>query len=48
LAGMVEWREWQEWREWRNGRKNGRTEVAIYVLSMVHANTNNDTDNDDT
>jgi hypothetical protein len=47
LAGMVEWREWREWREWWNGRKNGRTDVAIYVLFMVHADTDNDTDTED-
>ena len=42
MARMVEWREWQ------NGRKNSRTEVAIYVLFMVHADTNDDTNDDDT
>ena len=48
LAGMVQWREWREWRKWRNGRKNGRTEVAIHALFMVHADTDDDTDDDDT
>ncbi len=57
---QTEWRnqmadrmvEWPEWREWLNGRKNGRmaklAEMDTYVLIMVHADTDDDTDNDDT
>ncbi len=43
---MAEWRT-----EWQNGRKNGRmvmVGMATYVLFMVHADTNDDTDDDDT
>jgi hypothetical protein len=52
MAGMAEWRnggmadgmaEWQ--KEWQNGRMAG---MATYVLFMVHADTDDDTDNDDT
>ncbi len=52
MAGMAEWRnggmadgmaEWQ--KEWQNGRMAG---MATYVLFMVHANTDDDTNDDDT
>jgi hypothetical protein len=51
-GGMAEWRnggmadgmsEWQ--KEWQNGQMAG---MATYVLFMVHADTNNNTDEDDT
>ena len=32
-------------KEWQNGRM---AEMNTYVLFMVHADTDNDTDNDDT
>ena len=49
-GGMAEWRnggmadgmaEWQ--KEWQNGRMAG---MATYVLFMVHADTNDNTDTD--
>jgi hypothetical protein len=51
-GGMAEWRnggmadrmaEWQ--KEWQNGQMAG---TATYVLFMVHADTNDDTDTDTT
>ncbi len=51
-GGMAEWRtgrmvdgmaEWQ--KEWQNGRMAG---MATYVLFMVHADTDDDTDTDTT
>ena len=50
MAGMAEWRnsgmadgmaEWQ--KEWQNGRM---AEMDTYVLFMVHADTDTDTDDD--
>ncbi len=40
MAGMAEWQ-----KEWQNGKM---VEMDTYVLFMVHADTDNDTDNDDT
>ncbi len=49
--GMVEWSngrkggmvEWQ--KEWQNGKV---AEMDTYILFMVHTNTNDDTDDNDT
>jgi hypothetical protein len=52
MAGMAEWRdggmadgmaEWQ--KEWQNGQMAG---MATYVLFMVHTNTDDDINDDDT
>ncbi len=40
MAGMAEWQ-----KEWQNGEM---VEMDTYVLFMVHADTVDDTDNDDT
>jgi hypothetical protein len=40
MAGMAE-----RQKEWQNGKM---AEVATYVLFMVHADTDDDTDTDDT
>ncbi len=54
---MVEWRKWSngrngrkagmaEWqKEWQNGKM---AEMDTYVLFMVHADTEDNTDDDDT
>ena len=53
MVGMAEQR--QEWRpnggmaEWQKEWQNGRmAAIATYVLFMVHADTNDDTDTDTT
>ena len=40
MAGMAEWQ-----KEWQNGKM---AEMDTYVLFMVHADTDDDTDDDDT